>query len=161
MTKDDYTRREEERIKTLTWGSDPRCSMDHETEYVWDKDEIAWTYDFHDGRLEISRIQMTGERWMTGWKTSNKPIYQYKILEHTNDKFRGDNGITHSDSSEIFEDLQGLKEYIFSIQERYIERQMEYLNVTLKENKEMILEFTKQFDGNRPEKLERILKDEN
>ena len=27
MTKDDYTRREEERIKTLTWGSDPRCSL--------------------------------------------------------------------------------------------------------------------------------------
>jgi hypothetical protein len=158
MIKDKYSRRKEERIKSLTWCSNPIYSMEHETEWVWNKDEIAWVYDFYQGRLEIAKVRMTGERWLTTYKLNKYPIYQYELLEYTDDKFKGDNGILHKDSSKIFEDLQGLKKYIFSKQEKYIERQIEYLQKDLKENKQKILEFTKKFDKNRPEKLKRILK---
>lgn len=127
-----------------------KSDADHtKVEWVWNKDELAWCVYTFNGEVHIKRIRFTGEKWLSNGGFNLSSSYQiYQYVDISDPK-----SFSHNDCYSLFGDLEGVKSYCIDYWEKFLMQTQQ----TVEKNKKSIYEFTKQYDGGRPEKLKRIL----
>lgn len=80
-----------------------------EAQYTWNKDEIAYIIHNHGWIFEITKVKLTGKRWLIGNKWGRSKIYQYECIEDILGTHSKNFPISHCEEYNFYTDLRDCK----------------------------------------------------